>query len=388
MDKNQRWLSIRQKLMMGYFVLVVIIFFLGGIGSYGIYKVYTNSSMIYNNHLQAVDDLRLISQNLSLIDQDILLMTTGSAEQDNTDYVYDILVLQTENGHLLNDYAQLMGTDISQCRQSVESFDKKVEAILEEIEQGNSTSGYITELSRLKITALKQLDSGIGDSVRYANEKNVENQEIFTRIIIMVVVFCLLAAIAAFGVAFYISNYFTKRLDTIREFAKRMAEYDISGDIEEVPEDELGRTMTALNDSQFMIRDLIEKIISETSAMSEMGTDISNALRKTSSRIQAVNVQVMQSGKMAKDMDKMLSEILSVCKLDTETTEKLRQLLPLSETARDMLIEAMSEMNGITMHLEQIAVTSDYQNEISQSHKERIGRFKLQNTAAKETPQE
>lgn len=388
-EKKQKWLSIRQKLMISYSVLVLIIFILGGAAVYSMYKIYGNGSMIYNNYFQAVDSLRYLSQNLSVIDRDVVLLMTDAGELEHSDYIYDILVLQTQNSHLLDDYGQLTEKDSEaymQCRQRVEAYNQKISEILEQLESDDAAPD-LEGLAALQKDVFRQLDGMITQSIQKADDINLENQRIFSRIIVTAVVVCLAAAVIAAAISIAISNYFTRRLDTIRSFAKRMAEYDISDDIKGVQEDEIGRTMIALNDSQFMIRDLIEKIISETSALSEMGLDISSALRKTGSRIQSVSMLVMQSGKMAEDMDKVISEILSERKLDDQTADMLRKLLPSSDAAREMLIEAMGEMSNITMQLEQIAVTSDYQNEIANSHKERIGRFKLQQNPLPDEPE-
>jgi len=42
--------------------------------------------------------------------------------------------------------------------------------------------------------------------------------------------------------------------------------------------------------------------------------------------------------------------------------------------------EARTELSNIVTYLEQIAVTSDYQNEIANNHKEQVKKFKIKDT--------
>lgn len=389
-EKKPKKLNIRMKLMMSFSILVLMIFLLGGAGVYCIYRINGNGSAIYGNELQSVDSLRQLSLNLREIDRDMLLLTTGTGDRDNSDYIYDIRVLQTQNGYLLNDYRQLMaesGGQYIRCKQNVDTYDQKVNTILEQLNDKEEHPDNSEALAFLEQEVLTLINIMTEHAIQLADEKNLENQHIFSTLIASVIIICLTAAAAATIIAYRISSSFTTRLETIRGLAKRIAVYDISGDIHDKSEDEIGKTITALNDSQFMLRDLLEKIVRETTDMSDMGADISDSLRKTGSRLQTVSMQIMQTGKMTDEMDQTISDVLAERKLDEDVAEQLRKLLPDSDQAREMLNKAMGEMNGITMHLEQIAVTSDYQNELARSHLKLITRFRLRQNPKEELPQ-
>ncbi len=383
-------LSIRQKLSLSYLILVFFIFLIGSVGAFSIYMVNRNGSMIYSDHLQAVNILRNLNQNLWEIDRDVVLLTTDTGTDSKTDYIYNIRMRQTENGQLLIAYSQITPDDaqFEDCRSQIEAYDNKVNSILDGLDMMDNTQESVSAIESLEQDVSVLLDDMIARSIEAADNCNAENQRIFNTIIKTVIIVCLAAAAIAALIAVYISSYLTKRLETIRSFAKRMAEYNISDDIEDVSDDEIGRTMVALNDSQFMIRELIEKIVNETTIMSDMGEDISAALRRIKERLQSVSMMIMQSGQMANGMDSTLSEVLASGEVEENAAASLRKLLPISEEARTMLVDAMGEMNSINMQLEQIAVTSDHQNELANDNRERIQQFRSQPQTEQHTEQE
>ena len=373
-------LSIRQKLSLSYLILVFFIFLIGCVGTFSIYMMNRNGSMIYTDHLQAVNILRNLNQNLWEIDRDVVLLTTGTGTGSKTDYIYDIRMRQTENSQLLVDYSQITpdAAQLEECRSQIETYDSKVSSILNALDKKQGTQESVSAIESLEQDVSVLLDDMITRSIEAADDCNAENQRIFNAIIKTVIILCLVAAAIAALITVYISSYLTKRLETIRSFARRMAEYNISDDIEDVSDDEIGRTMVALNDSQFMIRELIEKIVNETTIMSDMGEDISAALRRIKERLQSVSMLVMQSGQMANGMDSILSEVLAGGQLEDSAADRLRKLLPASKEARTLLVDALGEMNSINMQLEQIAVTTDHQNELANDNRERIQHFRSQ----------
>lgn len=377
-EKKHIQLTIRQKLMLSYSVLVLLMLLLGGAGFYSTYRIYSSNNDLYEQDLHAIDSLRQTGRNVQSIGNDLLRLYTGTGV--SSDYVYEILVLQTQNDRLMQDIAQhaKQNEALEQLRSSIESYNSSVNAALEQLEAD--------ELPVIPSEAelLSLIDAMTTQCLQSADHRNTADSDIVTELLTLSVGLCLGAALIAVVISFYMSNHFTRRLDIIRSFAKRMAEYDISDDIRDTTEDEIGKTMTALNDSQFMIRDLLEKIISDTSDMTDMGTDISHSLRKTGARLQTVSMLIMKAEELADQMDSTVSGFLSDIRLEEPAAEKLRQMLHVSEEARAMLDEAMGEMSSIETHLEQIAVTSDYQNELSDSNRELISRFRLRPSETKQ----
>ena len=381
---RKRWVSIRGRLLKSYLIMVIIILLLGVLGVNSIYRVYSNGSTIYYNHMRAVEYLKSVSQNLREIDRDLVVLSTGSGVHEDSDYLFAIMTLQNENDRLLHAYEKLTLTDMEkrryeQCRLSLRSFNRQTDMILELVQQDDDRKVYAVyeqELAPIKAVAFELIDATVELSLRKAEERNIANQTIFTHIIIAACVLSICAVAAAVWIAFLMGRYFTRRFDSIRELARRMGEYDISDDLKEMPEDELGETMRALNDSQFMIRDFMDNIVSETGEMTDMGTDVAKAVRKVRDKLQKESVCLMENGESAKELSILAKRALTEKLTEEQRSEMLQHYLEVYKQVGRVADTASDDIAEMTTYLEQIAVTAEQQNEILLSHRGKISRFK------------
>lgn len=387
--KNRRVrLSIRIKLLISYFAIVALIIFVGSTGIYSIHEVYSNGNEIYINNLKSVEFLKSINQNVRGIDQCVISMMSALDSVHHQEYKQEIAQLKARNTELLENYEKL---DVSvleerrynQCRLSILTFDKQIEAITESIESGNgdvAATQYEQELVPAKACTYELLDAMVELCNASAESKNNENHVIYNNIIRLVVAIMLVSVLAAITLTMFISNYFTSKLMAIQRLAQRLSEYDVSDDILATSSDEFGQTMEALNDSQFMIRDLLEKIINESVDISETGEEVSLAVRKSNQRIEGVNVKVYDAEVLAGDMHMLADDVLDNRDLDAESAENIKQLMMKASLAEEELQDVQTELTGIAMYLEQIGITSDYQNEIASEHKKQMNKFKVSST--------
>ncbi|MBQ8085647.1 MAG: methyl-accepting chemotaxis protein [Lachnospiraceae bacterium] len=192
-----------------------------------------------------------------------------------------------------------------------------------------------------------------------------------------IVVTMILTTILAVLISIRVSNNFTHKLGVIQRWAKRISEYNVSEDITEIGKDEFGITTKALNDSQFMIRDLVEKIMEESTTMSDTGKEVSEAIRKSKKRLENMNLTVAQASAAEKEflqkvIDTMLDEDIS-----PSFMSKMKELLDMIEKNSIESEEFCKELTGMATYMEQIAITSDYQNEMAKTHREQVGKFKI-----------
>lgn len=385
MTEKRKGMTIRKKLLLSYFSLVLLIVIIGIIGISNIREVYKNGNEIYLSNLKSVDYLKSIDLNVKEIDQSLMVLMSRVGSSYQEEYLSDINRLQKENEGLLEAYSKLNVTRLekrryNQFRLSLLTFDKQIEAITGKLKAGDreaAINAYTQELTPVRATTYELIEAIVELSAANAQSKNDNNQKIYDRLILVIVITMLLAILIAVIVTVKMSNYFTSKLGAIQRLAKRISEYNISDDIRGMSNDEFGQTMEALNDSQFMMRELMERIIEESSTISDTGEEVSLAVRKSGQRIENINVKVLQSGEMAGQMDNTVRTILEDRSLDQDTVERLNNILKKSEEARGILSEARAELSSVAMYLEQIGITSDYQNEIANSHKEQVKKFKV-----------
>jgi methyl-accepting chemotaxis protein len=385
MVNRKSGLSIRQKLMISYFSIVVLILVIGGVGIYNIREVYDNGNAIYENNLQSVEFLKSINQNVKEIDQCVISMMSLLDDDYHDKYLNEISVLQQQNSELMERYSQLSVTKLekrryNQCRLSILTFDKHINNIVEYIQQGDmdmAVASYEQELMPAKASTYELIDAVVDISTGTASDKNEENYTIYRNNVWLISAVMLLAVVIALVITLSMSSYFVNKLINIQLLAKRISEYNISDDITATNDDEFGQTIQALNDSQFMMRDLVEKIIDESASISDAGEDVSLAVRKVNQRIEQINIQVLSSSEMATETDSTIRKILENRNLDADVVDKLNQVLETSDNAQNILSETRAELSSLAVYLDQIGITSDYQNELANSHREQVQKFKV-----------
>lgn len=383
--RSGKSISIQTRLLISHLALVVLIVLIGSVGVRNIYKVYNNSKYFYDNNFQTINDLKSLSRNISEIDKLMSSVTTKDGHGREEDSLENIEELKVKNKDLIN---KCLAADISseemkkvrKCKDDIDTFNQSLDSLITMVNEDNDDKAYATyerEFTSAKENTLKHIDETVELGMKSAGENNEENQILSRRVAIIAV----LTGIASIAVAVFIalatSRYIKRRLESIRNLAKRLAEYDVSDDIQEGHQDELGLTMTALNDSQFIIRDLVEKIIDESSEISEIGRDVSDAVKRSGERIQAVNVQMLEYAKISDNIRDSVKIILEDRDLEDEVVRRLRNILRDSAKADILQTDARGELRSINMLLEQIVITADLQNEIAKSHKEKIDKFKV-----------
>lgn len=383
--KTGRWISIQARLLISYLALVALIVIIGAVGVRNIYKVYNNSKYVFDNNLQTINYLKSVSQNIRELDKLASTVIADDAHADSNSSLQAIEELKKDNHELIEKCmaAEISSNEkekIEQCNKELDELYRRLDKVMTlvgESDKQKAQEAYEGDLGASKENTLKLIGDAVELALGSANKSNEENEIISRRVAIIVVLAGIASIAAALCIALYISRYITKRLESIRNLAKRLAEYDVSDDIKEVRNDEFGLTMSALNDSQFIIRDLVEKIIDESSAISDIGSDVSQAISRSGERIEAVNVQMLEYAKMDEHISDSVQIILENRNLDDEVVRRLRNILRESAKIKALQDEARGELRSINMLLEQIVITADMQNEIAQRHKEKIDKFKV-----------
>lgn len=383
--RSGKGVSIQTRLLVSHLVLVVLIVLIGVVGVRNIYKVYNNSKYFYDNNFQTINDLQALSQNIREIDRLMSAVTTKDGHGSVSTSLNDIVEMKGENDELIKkclaaDITSAEIDKIRRCKEDIEAFNHSLDSLITLVNDQNNDKAYATyerEFASVKENTLKHIDETVELVIQNGGKSNEENQMLSRRVAIIAVLTGIAAMAVGVFIALAMSRYITKRLESIRNLAKRLAEYDVSDDIQSTHEDELGLTMSALNDSQFIIRDLMEQIIDESSEISEIGHDVSEAVKTSGERIQAVNVQMLEYAKMSENISDSVKIILENRKLDDEVVRRLRNILRESAKAESLQTEARGELRSINMLLEQIVITADLQNEIAKSHKEKIDKFKV-----------
>lgn len=384
--------SIRKKMLYSYLVIVVLILIVGGFGIYNIRRVYRNGNEIYVNNLKSIEYLKSINQNVKEIDQCLVSMMGPLGEGNFSSSEKRIAQLMEENQELMDKYSEievskLEGRRYKQCRLSIMTFDKYINATVELLRGNTDTkdtdkketavTSYEQELMPVKACTYELIEAIVELATDNARLKNEENHRVFINLIWVNGIVMVFSIFLSVLITFRMSGNFKARLDQIRGLAIRLSEYNVSDDIEETGNDEFGETMAALNESQFMLRDLLEKITDESATIDNIGGEVSEAIRKSSQKVEAVNVDLY-------NVEDTIAQLESYAKssIDAEIsaqniTKLLQDVSQKCQTSMDWMQEMQTELTGIATYLEQIGITAEYQNEIANKHRAQVERFRV-----------
>lgn len=186
--------------------------------------------------------------------------------------------------------------------------------------------------------------------------RTYDNPEEYTRILYFnIIAFCI-SVVGSLVIVIYMNSYIEKKLDGIRKLSERISSFDLTKDIDDTGEDAFGKTLKSVNDAQFRLREVIEKLKTGSEGTEESSRDISDAVRKACERLEHINVSMMDYQQKLKEMqDKDLNR--------DDILFKIRTL--------------GAEIGSISQFLDQVAIAADYQQEVSENYMTQLKRFRL-----------
>jgi methyl-accepting chemotaxis protein len=355
-----------------------------GISSiYHVKHVYENGKTIYEDNLNAVDYLMTLDTNIWMTDQVVVRMVKHVGDDTMTDNKAYIENLREKSSKIIEDYEALNLSKLEkkrykQCKLSIISFNQYVDTVIKYVDEGNVTEAsevYTRELIPVENSVYEFLDATSELASNRASDKNADNRSFYVRTINIIVV--TMVIIVAFGViiSLRVSNSYTKKLNKIQEWADRVAKYDMSNDIEIHSNDEFGVTAKSLNDSKFMLKEILSKIKNETETLSQSEEDVGEAIKKVKDRIEAINLTELQYDEDANQLAALIKKTMQLYPLDEEMIKEWNVVLERLDNNLLLADESSKELMSIVTYLEQICVVADYQKKIIEKQKEHTDKF-------------
>lgn len=382
---KKTFFTMRNKMLLSYFTITVLLIITGIIAIYNVGKVYNNGNKIYENDLKVVQYLENIRQNVNKLDSSVFRLVVDVKWNHDLNSVDEINDVIADNVKLMETYSALdvpgRAKDVyEQGKKHVLEYHQQIQDLIEkadELSEDDLLKQYQDNLAPMKESANAMLDEAVSIAMKNADMVNEDNRVIYKKIIWIISAVVIASFVVAIVISINMSNHILSKLKSIQLMARRISEYNVSDDIDQFDNDEFGKTVEALNESQFMIRDLLEKIIGESAIISDMGEEVSLAVRKSEQRIEQVNVSILEYKKLSKQVEKHVKQLIEKQSVSEEEKDTLKQIRDKLDEAKTIRENARTELSSIATYLEQIGITSDYQNEIANSHKDQVKKFKV-----------
>ena len=375
--------GIHRQLILSFLIIIFMTIVVGISSIYHVKHVYENGKTIYEDNLNAVDYLMTLDTNIWMTDQVVVRMVKHVGDDTMTDNKAYIENLREKSSKIMEDYEALNLSKLEkkrykQCKLSIISFNQYVDTVIKYVDEGNVTEAsevYTRELIPVENSVYEFLDATSELASNRASDKNADNRSYYVRTINIIVV--TMVIIVAFGViiSLRVSNSYTRKLNKIQEWADRVAKYDMSNDIEIHSNDEFGVTAKSLNDSKFMLKEILSKIKNETETLSQSEEDVGEAIKKVKDRIEAINLTELQYDEDGNQLAALIKKTMQLYPLDEEMIKEWNVVLERLDNNLLLADESSKELMSIVTYLEQICVVADYQKKIIEKQKEHTDKF-------------
>lgn len=378
-DMRKVRMSVRLKLAISYILFLIVIFAIGLVSLYNMGRIYENGNKIYENNLRSVNLLETVNQKV----RETNLCIRDALENEDENVGTEVELLRKEIQELLTSYERVESTDMEkrrykQCRLSIQTFDKQLDQIIKQIQDGNGEAAeqrYYQELSPVRACTYELLDAIVELTEKNAEVKYLDNQEMYHSIRYMVIAMVIGSMLLAAVIAFFVNRMLKKRLTSIGLLAERLSEYDISEDIGNITADEFGDITDGLNNAQLMLRDLITKITEESNDMTAIGRDLSESVQRSETQIEQINLVLYDVETKIEWIEKKCNEWVAYA--EGEGKDGAVKTADICSKQRESLNHIQSELSQVISYISQIGIIIEQQNEISELHREQIGKFKI-----------
>lgn len=302
-------LNTRVKLISSFVIISIFVSIVGVFGIYHIKKTNDNMTSMYKNSLLPIQILGKIAENEMSGRADLEHMLHLTDKAKISDNANTIKVLAAENFKLIEQYKT--SELLSQQKTLLETYkidnekfsntrDNIVNLIL--LDRQDEAAYLFQKVEDARTLSLKDLDSMIALNKNLAEKVNNDSRNAYTSSYEVMIILIILSLIIAISLGLVLSNYITKSLKKGVNFAKLLAEGNLTGKVNIKSKDEFGMLGSALNvasDNTLTLVKKLNNIIQEISTSSKglavVSEEISEKVMGINSAVQQISVGMQDS---------------------------------------------------------------------------------------------
>lgn len=280
-------LSIKIKLSLAFGTILLFMLLLSAVGLYEMKQINYNVANIYTqtNAINYIKDAQYNIANAQRAEKNVLLSTTLEEKQEHI-------------MHLDEYYTDGIFNNLQEYKKMHHATDKdKIDSIIKNIEQVQSQQSKIIELSINNISAEalllsaenSKLFKSIENEITMITKNNVEQSKIeydnsmiiYSKIVKLVLMSSISAFIVSIILTIVISSSIVTPLRKSINFAKNLAQGDLTDNLTVKSKDELGILTEALNNTGEKLENIVTKIKSTSLAVNTSSDHLAAAMENT-----------------------------------------------------------------------------------------------------------
>lgn len=294
-------LGVKKKLISIFSVICIFIVLIGVYGIIGCASINKNANEMYSNNLVSVKDLEGIRVNISEITANMLKIVFERDRSKLDEQIKAIDDLTNEDIILQAEYDEL--PVISQeeeklyegYQQDLAKYREKRNQVIELVKANDYDEAvklYNSEVEPLRIDTFAKMERCIEINIENAEQVNQNNIDEFSKVRYQIIIYTTVAFLIILFMAYILCKNIVNPLMKIKEFAKRLSDYDFSIPIVITRKDEFGQTGLALNAAQENVSNLVKLIMENSQDMTASSEELSAIVEEVSSKAEAIDEAV------------------------------------------------------------------------------------------------
>jgi methyl-accepting chemotaxis protein len=335
-------LSWKIKLIGGFFLMVLIIVFVGYIGDRDLSIVNTDGGSIYSDNLIALNDLNHI-RTAYLANQSSLILYYFNQDkskqqtflqQINSDAAQESKYEQVYEKSYSKDFSAQEKHFYTQFLSQREKYHSLKDNLIRLIDAGKRQEAgtVFQEAIQENNNALVQLDNLITFNTNEANQRQVSNQKVYAGAHILLLVMIGVSIILALIVGLFLSLNLSTRLTNIVRFAEALGNGDLNQQLNLFGKDEIGQLGESMKKATSNIKEIVLGIAEGSQTMSAHSEELSATMEELSATMQTIQQSTEQ---IAQDSEELSASIEEIGASATEIQEFTTQLTVKANDGQD-----------------------------------------------------
>jgi methyl-accepting chemotaxis protein len=336
--------KVKTRLIISFLVIVIFIAIVGIIGILSLGDANNNFREMYTINFNNSNMIKDIGSNLEKTQMDVMKLVfendTNTTKATLDDMVSllgekDMMISKYENNNLTTQEKQVF----SYFKDQQQSYLSMQQNIINLVEQKNFPKAALvyknadTIRTGMTVTLNKLIQLNSDD----AKLKDTSNLEIFQKTIFKMQAILVIGFIFALLFAIFTSNYIAKGLKKCLDFAKALADGDLTYKIKNDSKDEIGELCRALNSAGDINRNLVKNIIINSNELSASSEELSATVEEITSKLENVNDYTKEIVKGTQESSSTSEEIsASMQEVDSSVNELASKSAQGSDTSNQI----------------------------------------------------
>ena len=319
------------KFLMAFLIIIVISTSVNYL-SLNRFQTIKRNQKINENNVEEIVRLFNLKNNLLEMRGDLQAVAYNVCSKPLKKYIENITDLVEDSDRLMDEYENsefeyLEGEEdiFNVFKTNYNEYKNNIESIIQLSQAGKygMAGKCYKDMIKIEDIAIEELHKIIEINQNSSEEIKIKNEDIFNKSRRMVNIMAITSLIVTIIMGFYMSRNIIVLLNRMQNYAKSLADYDLTQDIKNDRKDEFGDTINAIKHIQKNLKSIVEIISGETQDLSASSQELSATIEEINVKVTEVNHSIGAIAQGTQDTSAATEEIVASVEEVTSSMEML-----------------------------------------------------------------